>query len=133
MHDFTDTYLEGPTSVYENINGDVCISEESTRKVIVVDKDFTVRFMYDGNVGSGDVTKFTPRDICCDSVGHILIADFRNRLIHMLDEDGRFIRYLLTKEDDLSYPHGICVDAGNRLWIAERYSKKIKVYQYLES
>ncbi|XP_078318960.1 uncharacterized protein LOC144620862 [Crassostrea virginica] len=133
LHDFTDTYLKGPTSVYENINCDVCISEESMRKVIVVDKDFIVRFMYDGNVSSGDVTKFTPRDICCDSVGHILIADFSNRLIHMLDEDGRFIRYLLTKEDDLSYPHGICVDAGNRLWIAERYSKKIKVYQYLES
>lgn len=87
--------------------------------------------MYDGKISTGDMVRFTLRDVCCDSVGHILVADIDNRLIHLLDEDGHFICYILTKADNLSYPHGLCVDKEDRLWVAERFSKKIKVFQYL--
>jgi hypothetical protein len=131
--EFVHQYLKSPTAVCENINYDICITEESMRKVIVVDKEMDVRFMYDGNAKSSELGKFTPRDICSDSLGNILVADFSNRAIHMLDEDGRFIQYLLTKEDELSYPHGLCLDSEDRLWVAERFSKKIKVFQYLSS
>ncbi|XP_061175546.1 uncharacterized protein LOC133184470 [Saccostrea echinata] len=131
--EFEHEFLKDPTAVCENINNDICITEESMRNVIVTDVDFDTRFMYDGNLKLGEFKKFTPRDICCDSFGHILIADFSNRVIHMIDENGHFIRYLLTKEDGLSYPHGLCVDGEDRLWVAERFSKKIKVFQYLSS
>lgn len=131
--EFMHQYLKSPTAVCENINYDICITEESMRKVIVIDKEMDIRFMYDGNVKSSEFMKFTPRDICSDSFGQILVADFSNRVIHMIDEDGHFIKYLLTKEDELSYPHGLCVDSENRLWVAERFSKKIKVFQYLSS
>ncbi|XP_062605707.1 uncharacterized protein LOC134267529 [Saccostrea cucullata] len=131
--EFEHEFLKDPTAVCENINNDICITEESMRNVIVTDVDFDLRFMYDGNLKLGTFKKFTPRDICCDTFGHILIADFSNRVIHMIDENGHFMLYLLTKEDDLSYPHGLCVDGENRLWVAERFSKKIKVFQYLLS
>lgn len=131
LREYTHVYLSGPTSVYENINNDICITDENMRNIMVIDKDLDIRFVYDGNISTGDVSKFTPRDICCDSIGHILVADFTNRVIHLLDEDGHFICYILTKADNLSYPHGLCVDKEDRLWVAERFSKKIKVFQYL--
>lgn len=131
LREYTHVYLSGPTSVCENINSDICITDENMRNIMVIDKDLDIRFVYDGNISKGDVVKFTPRDICCDSAGHILVADFSNRMIHLLDEDGYFICYLLTKTDNLSYPHGLCVDKEDRLWVAERFSKKIRVFQYL--
>lgn len=131
LREFTHVYFSGPTAVCENINNDVCITDEGMRTIVVIDKDLDIRFVYDGNISTADVKKFIPRDICCDSIGHILVADFANRMIHLLDEDGHFICYILTKADNLSYPHGLCVDKEDRLWVAERFSKKIKVFQYL--
>lgn len=84
--------------------------------------------MYDGNILIGDVVRFILCDVCCDSVGYILVVDIDNCLIYLFDEDGYFICYLWIKVDKLFCLYGFFVDKEDRLWVVEWFFKKIRVF-----
>lgn len=128
LWEYIYVYLSGFILVYENINYDICIIDENMRNIMVIDKDLDICFVYDGNILMGDVFKFILCDICCDSIGYILVVDFINCVIYLFDEDGYFICYILIKVDNLFYLYGLCVDKEDRLWVVEWFFKKIKVF-----
>ncbi|XP_062572075.1 E3 ubiquitin-protein ligase TRIM71-like [Saccostrea cucullata] len=120
-----------PTFVCDNINEDICVSDWSMNKnVVVLTKSGNLRFKYDGKVQAGRF-KFDPYGLATDSLGHILIANNANNAIHLISQDGDFLSCILTENDGIALPHGISVDTHDNLWLVEYKNACVKVYQHL--
>uniref|UniRef100_A0A8W8MTQ3 Tripartite motif-containing protein 2 n=1 Tax=Magallana gigas TaxID=29159 RepID=A0A8W8MTQ3_MAGGI len=115
-----------PHYITENINGDVCVSDNNKHAVVVVDKSGQHRFLYTGQ-GSG----FTPYGICTDLLGHILVCDDISNTVHLLDQDGQFLSLLLTPQQGVYSPRSVCVDDENNLWVGQ-LTNTVTVYKYLQ-
>lgn len=111
----------------ENINGDICASDRNSKSVIAIDKIGKVRFRYDGKA-SGVKKTFTPKQIVTDSVGQVIVADYKNNCLHVLDEGGKFLR--LVDNKGLDRPTGLSLDKEGRLWVTLYYTGEVKVIQY---
>lgn len=60
---------------------------------------------------------FFPSGIATDSRSRVLTADSIQQRIHILDQDGQFLRYVEHK--DLHFPRVLCMSKGGILFVTE--------------
>nr|XP_034312180.1 uncharacterized protein LOC109620518 isoform X1 [Crassostrea gigas] len=102
-----------PYYITENINGDICTSDNEKEAVVVVNKSGQHIFSYK------DQWSIVPIGICTDIIGHILVCDGSNSKVNILDLDGQ----LLSQQGVIHVgPRGLCVDDKNNLHVGNLFT-----------
>ena len=135
--DRTERLYGDPQYITENrINGDILVSDFRKHALVVVDKSGRHRFDYRGGFSSGE--EFSPRAVCTDFKGRILLLHrkdrtFRNdeNCISLLDQDGNFISRLLEYHLDINDCDALCVDDENNMYFGRE--NRIEVYKLSDS
>lgn len=120
-----------PYYVTENKNGDYCATDIVLSAVVVVDSDGGFKFTYTGNPSVGG--RFDPHGIAADSLSNLVIADWITRQLHLIDENGHFLRYFdfFPNKFVSESPTGLCIDSQDLLFVCGYDSDKVKVMKYL--
>ena len=135
---FDDIKFRYPMAVAKNkITKDIYVCDHevnfyySTGNVKAIGTNGQLKYEYAGQ----GYEQFTPVEVCTDQVGHILITDYSNHRVHILDREGQFIQYLLTAEQGLHKPNTIDVDGEGYIWVGEDVTLGkgcVKVTKYLQ-
>ncbi|XP_078327089.1 uncharacterized protein LOC144623045 [Crassostrea virginica] len=96
--------------ITENINGDIIVTDFKMKKVITVDRLGIFRYSYSGGKNASSVAT--------DSVGQVYVTDYQGEKIHMLDRDGRFLRYIIP-EGGIKYPRAVCMIGDSEMIVGE--------------
>lgn len=59
----------------------------------------------------------------------VLTSDSDNNCIHILDQDGHFLRFI--NNTDIDYPWGLWVDKKDKLFVGEFCSGKVKKITFI--
>ncbi|XP_078311496.1 uncharacterized protein LOC144618741 [Crassostrea virginica] len=128
------TLYKSPVYITENNNGDVLVSETLSNfhgAVVVTSGEGVHRFSYTGPPsGSG----LRPLGICTDVMSHILVSDGITSTVQMLDRDGQFLSYVLTRQTPgMDYkPYSLSYDVTTHaVWVGSANNNTMSVCQYI--
>ncbi|XP_078311416.1 uncharacterized protein LOC144618693 isoform X4 [Crassostrea virginica] len=127
------TLYKYPVFITENNNGDVLVSDYSRDAVVVTSGEGVHRFSYTGLPPSG--SGLWPRGICTDVMSHILVSDVITHTVQMLDRDGQFLSYVLTRHrtPGMDYtPCGLSYDVTTHaVCVGSEENNTMSVCQYI--
>lgn len=117
-------FYSDPTYIVENSNRDVVVCDMGRKCIVVTGEQGSHRFSYRGK-------DLEPRGICTDALSHILVCDHFIHAVQMLNKDGQFLKYLLTKTNGVMRPWSLSYDfIRNQLWVGSK-ENKISIYKYI--
>nr|XP_022295163.1 uncharacterized protein LOC111105269 [Crassostrea virginica] len=112
----------------ENRNLDICVADHEANAVVVVSAAGKLRFRYTG-LPFTPFCQISPVGITTDSWGNILTSDQVKYCIHIIDQDGHFLRYIQYFGLHGLCPWGLCVDSTDNLFVTGGY-KEVQKLQY---
>ncbi|XP_078341307.1 uncharacterized protein LOC111100241 [Crassostrea virginica] len=122
-----------PDYITENNNGDVLVSDRG-RAVVVTSGEGVHRFSYTGLPSGWGLFLLLPVGICTDVMSHILVSDRITHTVQMLDRDGQFLSYVLTRQTPgMDYiPCGLSYDVTTHaVCVGSYHNNTMSVCQYV--
>lgn len=116
--------------ITENKVGDIYVVDSNAGTVVITNHQGNLKSLSSSSHVSNPETTFYPHYITKDSRGQILVSDWKNNCVHILDMDGQFLSVI--DNCDLRNPGGISVDSEDRLWVVERDTKTLKIIKYMK-
>ena len=114
-------------NIAENINGDVIVTDFKRNAAIAVNQSGMFQYSYGGEKRASELSSVTT-----DTVGHVFISDFRGDKIHMLDQYGKFLRYIIPRGERIDHPRAICMLDDDELIVGEYLSGLSKTIKFME-
>ena len=114
----------------ENKNGDIGLTERIKATVVVIGKNGRKRFQYSGHIRFSNFDEFEFAGISSDSRCNYVISDPKNRTLHVIDWQGKFLFYVMPGK--LVSPMAVCVDDEDRAWVSEARGS-IQVLTYMDN
>ena len=111
--------------IAENVKGDIIVTEFKKRIVIAVNRLGIFRYTYSGRNNDLDACS-----VVTDSVGHVFVTDYKGDKIHMLDSDGRILRFIIP-EGGLNGPRSVCMIADGKIIVGEEKTGLAKTVKLL--
>lgn len=123
-------FLHKPGYITENNNGDILVTDSLTsNSVVAIGCGGNHRFTYRGHPG----VNIHPFGVCTDAFSHILLSDINSGSIHMLDENGQFLKYLLISALESFGPFTLCYDVNTHfLWVETGNNNLICAFKYTD-
>ncbi|XP_078311054.1 uncharacterized protein LOC144618574 [Crassostrea virginica] len=120
-----------PGYITENNNGDVLVSDWRRHAVVVTSGGGVHRFSYTGPPSG---SRLEPKGICTDVMSHILVNDGYTETVQMLDRDGQFLSYVLTRQTPgMDYkPGGLSYDVTTHaVYVGSMENNTMSVCRYI--
>jgi sugar lactone lactonase YvrE len=119
-----------------HFNNSICVADQDLNCVTIFSETGELLTRYDGGQSTSrfglfwNHAEFVPQSLCHDSDGNIIVANTVDGLLHVLQPDGKFLGYVLTRDtEQFGRPSGIMMDVKNRVWIGDRVDGKIRIYE----
>ncbi|XP_033751088.1 E3 ubiquitin-protein ligase TRIM71-like [Pecten maximus] len=119
--------VEYPARLATTKSGHIAISDWKRNCVTILNSKGHVETEYFSLSKNRKSDGFCPRGICCDSEGVILVADFSNHRIMLLDETGQTFLAVLTKEDGIHHPWSVGYGNDGLVWVGNKHGE-VKIY-----
>ena len=121
-----------PIYITENNNGDVVVSDRRGA-VVVSNREGKHRFSYTGPPAKSGLL---PYGICTDALSNILVCDGETKAVHMLDQDGNFLSFLLTTAESTGLniiPFSLSYDRRTHLlFVGSGLMNTVFVYRHIK-
>lgn len=124
-----------PGFITENNNGDIVVTDSfMSISVLAIDRDGNNRFIYRGHPEhQDDIPDIHPYGVCTDVFSHILISDISTGSIHMLDENGQFLSFLMRNALESVGPYTLSYDVNTHLlWVGTGKNNIIYACRYID-
>ena len=60
------------------------------------------------------------------------MCDRASNTVDLLNQDGGFLSFILSSQQGIKYPFGVCVDDENNLHVGQANTNLVTVYKYLQ-
>ena len=122
----TEDILTEPHYLTSNANNYVIVSDQAAPNIKIFDPKGNCLAITTGNI----MRPFQPYGVCTDKLGYIFVADRDDHRVHLLAPDGRFIRYLVSRDHDVWHPMAVAINHEGHLVVTEALGK-VKVFRYI--
>ncbi|XP_062598556.1 uncharacterized protein LOC134259982 [Saccostrea cucullata] len=120
-----------------HINNKICVADQDLKCVLIFSDTCDLLARYDAGQSTRRMglfwnpREFVPFCLCHDPEGNIIVPNTVDSLIHVLNPDGNFLGYILTRDKEgFGHPAGIMMDPTNsRIWLGDRIDGKIRIYE----
>ena len=120
--------LVQPCRVSVNNTDDICVSDRNKGSVMLFDQTGSLKAEYTGP-DSSTRHPFGPEAVRCDRFGQILVVDYTNHTVHVLDPIGRFRGFLIMDTEmekraifmGTSGPFSLTIDTTGDLWVGNKF------------
>ncbi|XP_048254670.1 tripartite motif-containing protein 2-like [Haliotis rufescens] len=113
--------LKNPRYLCTTRTGNILVCDSGSKCVVCLTPEGDEVFTYSP---TGDTSMKYPLGITSTSTGDILVTDYSlHRVLH-LTESGQFVRNMLTSQDGVQSPRGVCVGGRGRMYLCRPDSVK---------
>ncbi|KAI8497240.1 hypothetical protein Bbelb_251890 [Branchiostoma belcheri] len=83
-----------------------------------------VKILEFGTRGKGEGQLYSPRGICLDTSGHIIVANSYNSRVDMFTSQGEFVRTIA----DISYPENVAMGPCGELVVSSVFANTVTIF-----
>ncbi|KAI8485186.1 hypothetical protein Bbelb_371110 [Branchiostoma belcheri] len=99
-------------------NGDILVASGFDHSVRVFDSLGNLRVQF-GSVGKKESNLKSPKCLCVDREGYVIVADSGNSRVSVFNERGRFVGHVGVRAGGLDKPYGIARTADGRVVVSD--------------